>query len=138
MPNGVFLPTQTISPPLTQDDQPLYLLMREEDWNELASMQTPRLEHLVTSTGKGPDKKHPLALVAVFPGKNGTPSGSQTSDGESNAEDQAADQVGDQVEDQVEDVDGESVQSSVFSPQSSKFGELPLAADEAQTSVSND
>lgn len=76
---------------LAQDGQPsspLYLLMREEDWKELAPTQTPRLEHLVTSTGKGPDKKHPLALVALLPEKNGVPPDSQSSPGKAQAEHQ--------------------------------------------------
>ncbi|MGH8008168.1 MAG: ArnT family glycosyltransferase, partial [Candidatus Binatia bacterium] len=47
---------------------PLYLLMREVDWQALSTTTNPRLEHLVTSEGKGPDKKHRLVLVAVMQG----------------------------------------------------------------------
>jgi 4-amino-4-deoxy-L-arabinose transferase-like glycosyltransferase len=49
---------------------PLYLLMREEDWQALSPTSDKRLEHLVTSEGKGPDKKHRLVLVAVLPGND--------------------------------------------------------------------
>ena len=47
---------------------PLYLLMWEEDWQALSTTTTNRLEPLVTSEGKGPDKKHRLVLVALLPG----------------------------------------------------------------------
>lgn len=50
-------------------DTPVYLLMREKDWQEL-STTNQRLEYLVTSEGKGPDKKHRLVLVAVLPNHN--------------------------------------------------------------------
>jgi hypothetical protein len=48
-------------------DTPLYLLMWEEEWHKLARTSDERLEHLVTSEGKGPDKKHRLVLVALLP-----------------------------------------------------------------------
>ncbi len=47
---------------------PLYLLMWEEDWQTLSATTANRLEYLVTSEGKGPDKKHRLVLVALLPG----------------------------------------------------------------------
>ncbi|MBI3301745.1 MAG: hypothetical protein HYZ72_06670, partial [Deltaproteobacteria bacterium] len=47
---------------------PLYLLMWEEDWQTLAASTNKRLEYLVTSEGKGPDKKHRLVLAALLPG----------------------------------------------------------------------
>ncbi len=50
----------------SQTDAALYLLVRETDWPELAERQ-PHLERLVTSEGKGPDKKHRLVLAALLP-----------------------------------------------------------------------
>ena len=52
------------------DNSPLYLLMHEEDWQELAATNNLRLEHLVTSEGKGPDKNHRLVLVALLHGND--------------------------------------------------------------------
>ena len=49
-----------------QTDAVLYVLVREMDWPELAERQ-PHLERLVTSEGKGPDKKHRLVLAALLP-----------------------------------------------------------------------
>ncbi|MEW6297180.1 MAG: glycosyltransferase family 39 protein [Thermodesulfobacteriota bacterium] len=49
-------------------NSPLYLLMYEEDWKELSASSTLRLEHLVTSEGKGPDKNRRLVLVALLHG----------------------------------------------------------------------
>jgi 4-amino-4-deoxy-L-arabinose transferase-like glycosyltransferase len=46
---------------------PLYLLMWEEEWQALSTTTDQRLEHLVTSEGKGPDKKHRLVLVTMLP-----------------------------------------------------------------------
>jgi len=46
---------------------PSYLLVWEEDWPGLASTSDLRFEHLVCSEGRGPDKKHRLALIAVLP-----------------------------------------------------------------------
>ena len=48
---------------------PQYLLLWEEDWRALATTTNPRLEYLVTSDGKGPDKKHRLVLAALLPGR---------------------------------------------------------------------
>jgi hypothetical protein len=48
--------------------EPSYLLIWEEDWPALMGATERRLEHLVASDGKGPDKKHRLALIAVLPG----------------------------------------------------------------------
>jgi hypothetical protein len=48
-------------------DTPLYLLMWEEDWKVLATVASDRFQPLVTSEGKGPDKKRRLVLVAVLP-----------------------------------------------------------------------
>lgn len=45
---------------------PHYLLMWEEDWQTLSSAKQ-RLEYLVTSEGRGPDKKHRLVLAALLP-----------------------------------------------------------------------
>ncbi len=50
----------------SQTDAALYLLVRETDWPELSESQ-PHLERLVTSEGKGPDKKHRLVLAALLP-----------------------------------------------------------------------
>ncbi len=50
----------------SQTDAALYLLVRETDWPALAESQ-PLLERLVTSEGKGPDKKHRLVLAALLP-----------------------------------------------------------------------
>lgn len=47
--------------------EPSYLLMWEEDWPGLTVSSDLRFEHLVSSDGKGPDKKHRLALIAVLP-----------------------------------------------------------------------
>jgi hypothetical protein len=49
--------------------------MREADWNGLATPESLRLEHLVTSQGKGPDKKNRLALIALLPGQNNSVNG---------------------------------------------------------------
>lgn len=46
---------------------PHYLLMWEEDWQQLSAVADHRLKHLVTSEGMGPDKKHRLVLVALLP-----------------------------------------------------------------------
>jgi hypothetical protein len=51
----------------TTTGSPSYLLMWEEDWPALVAGSDLRFEHLVTSDGKGPDKKHQLALIAVLP-----------------------------------------------------------------------
>jgi hypothetical protein len=59
---------------------PLYLLMWEEDWQGLAATTDKRLEHLVSSEGKGPDKKHRLALIAVLPRENGNQKNGQEHD----------------------------------------------------------
>ena len=50
-------------------DAPLYLLVREKDWPDLAGTY-PHLERLVTSAGKGPDKKHRLVLAALLSQQN--------------------------------------------------------------------
>lgn len=50
-------------------DSPCYLLMWEKDWQALAATQDQRLEYLVTSEGKGPDKKNRLVLAAIMPGR---------------------------------------------------------------------
>ncbi len=42
-----------------------YLLVRETDWPEFSERQ-PHFERLVTSEGKGPDKKHRLVLAALL------------------------------------------------------------------------
>jgi 4-amino-4-deoxy-L-arabinose transferase-like glycosyltransferase len=49
-------------------NSPLYLLMYEDDWKELSASSSVRLEHLVTSEGKGPDKNRRLVLVALLRG----------------------------------------------------------------------
>ncbi|MEM4410007.1 MAG: glycosyltransferase family 39 protein, partial [Candidatus Caldarchaeum sp.] len=49
---------------------PYYLLMWEKDWQALSATQDQRLEHLVTSEGKGPDKKNKLVLAALIPGRD--------------------------------------------------------------------
>ena len=51
----------------TINGSPSYLLMWEEDWPALVADSDLRFEHLVASDGKGPDKKHRLALIAVLP-----------------------------------------------------------------------
>ena len=48
-------------------DNPQYLLLTEEDWQELSTTTPYRLERLVTSDGKGPDRKHRLVLAALLP-----------------------------------------------------------------------
>jgi len=50
-------------------DSPQYLLLTEEDWQTLPTTTPYRLERLVTSDGKGPDKKHRLVLAALLPGR---------------------------------------------------------------------
>ena len=50
-------------------DSPLYLLVREKDWPDLAETH-PHLERLVTSEGQGPDKKHRLVLAALLSQQN--------------------------------------------------------------------
>jgi hypothetical protein len=52
-----------------QDASPYYFLMWEEDWQALSAVDQ-RLEHLVTSEGRGPDKKHRLVLAALLPGRD--------------------------------------------------------------------
>ena len=51
----------------TTNGSPSYLLMWEEGWEAKVSESDRRFEHLVASEGKGPDKKHKLALIAVLP-----------------------------------------------------------------------
>ncbi len=68
--------TQDLAHLATNGDSQLYLLMREEDWHRLPPTESPRLAHLVTSHGRGPDKKHRLALVTLLPAKSDTSSGS--------------------------------------------------------------
>lgn len=69
--------TRDLAQLATNGDAQLYLLMREEDWHRLPTTELPRLAHLVTSHGRGPDKKHRLALIALLPTQhdpaNGTP-----------------------------------------------------------------
>ncbi len=48
---------------------PQYLLLWEEDWPALSATTNHRLELLVTSEGKGPDKKHRLVLAALLSGR---------------------------------------------------------------------
>ncbi len=73
---------------------PLYLFMREADWNGLATPESLRLEYLVKSEGKGPDKKHRLVLVALLPAKNGTqPSSSEAAGPETQTLESAESQV---------------------------------------------
>ncbi len=48
---------------------PQYLLLWEEDWQALSATTNHRLELLVTSEGKGPDKKHRLVLAALLSGR---------------------------------------------------------------------
>ena len=52
----------------SNSDNPKYLLLWEEDWQELSATTNHKLEQLVTSEGKGPDKKHRLVLAALLPG----------------------------------------------------------------------
>ncbi len=47
-----------------------YLLLWEEDWQALSATANYRLERLVTSEGRGPDKKHRLVLAALLPGRD--------------------------------------------------------------------
>jgi hypothetical protein len=47
-----------------------YLLLWEEDWQALSATANHRLERLVTSEGRGPDKKHRLVLAALLPGRD--------------------------------------------------------------------
>lgn len=47
--------------------EPSYLLVWEEDWPKIIGTSDLRFEHLVASDGKGPDKKHRLALIMVLP-----------------------------------------------------------------------
>ncbi len=68
--------TQDLAQLATNHGSQLYLLMREEDWQRLPPTASPRLEHLVTSHGRGPDKKHRLALVALLPTPADPPSDS--------------------------------------------------------------
>ena len=68
--------TQDLAQLATSHGSQLYLLMREEDWQRLPPTASPRLEHLVTSHGRGPDKKHRLALVALLPTPADPPSDS--------------------------------------------------------------
>ena len=68
--------TQDLAQLATNHGSQLYLLMREEDWQRLPPTASPRLEHLVTSHGRGPDKKHRLALVALLPAPADPPSDS--------------------------------------------------------------
>jgi 4-amino-4-deoxy-L-arabinose transferase-like glycosyltransferase len=59
----------TPEPPKAEEAQttpPTYLLLWEEDWQTLSATD-PRFEHLVTSEGRGPDKKHRLVLTAFMP-----------------------------------------------------------------------
>jgi 4-amino-4-deoxy-L-arabinose transferase-like glycosyltransferase len=49
---------------------PYYLLMWEKDWQALSAASDQRIEHLVTSEGKGPDKKNRLVLAALIPGRD--------------------------------------------------------------------
>ncbi|MGE0683876.1 MAG: ArnT family glycosyltransferase, partial [Candidatus Binatia bacterium] len=49
---------------------PYYLLMWEKDWQALSTTSDQRLEYLVTSEGKGPDKKNKLVLAALIPGRD--------------------------------------------------------------------
>lgn len=60
-----------------QAGTPQYLLMREEDW-QVVSATDRRLEHLVTSEGRGPDKKHRLVLAAIMPGRQPQPEAAPT------------------------------------------------------------
>ncbi len=50
-----------------QTGSPSYLLVWAEDWPAVAATSDLRFEHLVSSDGRGPDKKHSLALIAVLP-----------------------------------------------------------------------
>ncbi len=68
--------TQDLTQLATNHASQLYLLMREEDWQRLPPTESSRLEHLVTSHGRGPDKKHRLALVALLPTPADPPSAS--------------------------------------------------------------
>jgi hypothetical protein len=49
---------------------PYYLLMWEKDWQALSTTSDQRIEYLVTSEGKGPDKKNRLVLAALIPGRD--------------------------------------------------------------------
>lgn len=51
----------------TRTGKPSYLLVWEEDWPGIIGTSDLRFEHLVASDGKGPDKKHRLALIMVLP-----------------------------------------------------------------------
>lgn len=80
----------------SQTDAALYLLVRETDWPELSESQ-PRLERLVTSEGKGPDKKHRLVLAALLPqpeqnGEAGSPVLPAPSESEERALPEASDE----------------------------------------------
>lgn len=57
--------------PMEKDaSSPYYLLMWEKDWQALSTTSDQRIEHLVTSEGKGPDKKNRLVLAALLPGRD--------------------------------------------------------------------
>jgi 4-amino-4-deoxy-L-arabinose transferase-like glycosyltransferase len=58
--------------------EPHYLLMWEEEWQTLSASADQRLEHLVTSEGKGPDKKHRLVLAALLPKREQAQANSQS------------------------------------------------------------
>ena len=84
----------------SQTDAALYLLVRETDWPELSESQ-PHLERLVTSEGKGPDKKHRLVLAALLPqpeqnGETGSPVLPAPSESEERASPEASDELVDE------------------------------------------
>ncbi len=84
----------------SQTAAPFYLLVRETDWPQLSEHQ-PHLERLVTSEGKGPNKKHRLVLAALLPqpahdGETGTTVFPAPSESEERVSPETSDEPGDE------------------------------------------
>lgn len=64
--------TAELSNLITEKDapSPYYFLMWEKDWEVLSTTADPRLEYLVTSEGKGPDKKNKIVLAVFMPDRD--------------------------------------------------------------------
>jgi hypothetical protein len=75
---------------------PQYFLLWEEDWQALSTTTNPRLEYLVTSDGKGPDKKHRLVLAALLPGHEKDEKDKEESAGKNTPGDGAAEKPSEQ------------------------------------------
>jgi len=63
-------------------ESPYYLLMWEKDWQALATNSDHQLEYLVTSEGKGPDKRNRLVLVTLLPNRDPQQDNGATTDGQ--------------------------------------------------------